>query len=79
MCRKARSSGRTKRKSERRVRGNPLSGCAASPFLSRCAREGGRRQRGGAALARRPLAWAAPVSKDVSAKATSLDGFMNSR
>ncbi len=32
---------------------NPLSGCAASPFSHRCAlREGGRHQRGGAALAR---------------------------
>ncbi len=37
---------------------NPLSGFAASPFSRACAREGGRRQRGGAALARRPLAWA---------------------
>ncbi|POR11070.1 MAG: hypothetical protein DI574_00760 [Acidovorax sp.] len=34
------------------------------PLLSNCCaiREGGRRQRGGAALARRPLAWGAPVS-----------------
>ncbi|AYM98269.1 hypothetical protein EAG14_21810 [Acidovorax sp. 1608163] len=44
---------------------NPLSGFAASPFLSRLAREGGRRQRGGAALARRPLVSTAPVSDDV--------------
>ena len=40
---------------------NPLSGFAASPFSRACAREGGRRQRGGAALARRLLASAAPV------------------
>ncbi|MFP5486641.1 MAG: hypothetical protein ACLGHV_13390, partial [Gammaproteobacteria bacterium] len=33
-----------------------------SPFLSRCAREGGRPQRGGAALARGPLGWTAPDS-----------------
>jgi aspartyl protease family protein len=35
------------------------------PLLSRFARKGGRRQRGGAALARRPLAWAAPVFTNI--------------
>ena len=43
-----------KRNSQNKHEVNPLSGCAASPFLSRCAREGGRHQRGGAALARCP-------------------------
>ncbi len=34
------------------------------PLSQRCAlRAGGRPQRGGAALARGPLAWAAPVSR----------------
>ncbi len=58
--------GRRKRNSQNQREVNPLSGYAASPFLSRCAREGGRRQRGGAALARRPLVCAAPVSCDAA-------------
>ncbi|OYD50000.1 hypothetical protein CBY09_13760 [Acidovorax kalamii] len=38
------------------------------PLLSQCCalREGGRRPRGGAALARRPLAWAVPVAQAAS-------------
>jgi len=42
---------------------HPPEALRAFPLLSpRCAmREGGRHQRGGAALARRPLAWAVPV------------------
>jgi len=58
--------GRRKRNSQDQHEVNPLSGYAASPFLSRCAREGGRRQRGGAALARRPLVCAAPVLCDAA-------------
>ncbi|AYM96612.1 hypothetical protein EAG14_11675 [Acidovorax sp. 1608163] len=42
------------------IKYNPLRRFAPSPF-SRLRREGGHRQRGGAALARRSQAWAAPV------------------
>ena len=42
----------------------PLSHCCAM-------RAGGRRQRGGAALARRPLAWAAPVAQASSRRLSS--------
>ena len=44
---------------------HPPEALRAFPPLSHCCamRAGGRRQRGGAALARRPLAWAAPVAQ----------------
>ena len=43
----------------------PPEALRAFPPLSHCCamRAGGRRQRGGAALARRPLTWAAPVAQ----------------